>query len=120
MPMTMWQQCPVCRGRTVVSYPPNTPADCGFSSSSTGPWPCAICGGTGLILPPTPSDACLTDERIIEIWDASAGAADLGAFPAYSSLGRVGIFAFAYAIEAELTARSIAPALLSTTEGGGQ
>ncbi len=44
------QVCPICVGRGVVSYPPNTPIDQpSFVSSSTGPWSCPFCKGTMLV-----------------------------------------------------------------------
>lgn len=44
--MTPRERCPICEGRGVVAYPPNTPAtQREFTSSSCGPWPCPLCKG---------------------------------------------------------------------------
>lgn len=54
---SQWQVCPVCGGRRVVNYPPNTPLGVAPYTSSTGPWQCEVCHGTGYIAPPpAPSD----------------------------------------------------------------
>ena len=42
-------RCPVCEGHGVVGYPPGTPAGQPFTGSSTGPWECRPCGGTGIV-----------------------------------------------------------------------
>jgi len=59
---SQWQVCPVCGGRGVVSYPPNTPLGSGYTSSSTGPWQCEVCQGKKIIYPPSPSDPKPTEE----------------------------------------------------------
>ena len=45
--------CPICVGRGVVAYPPNTPYGQGWSSSSCGPWPCPQCNGSRVLWIPS-------------------------------------------------------------------
>ena len=49
----MWQKCPVCNGTGLVSRPPWVAGDVtGWSSTGTGPYPCRVCGGRGVLLAP--------------------------------------------------------------------
>ena len=45
-------RCPVCDGRGVVGYPPETPAGQAFSASKAGPWPCVSCKQSGIVWGP--------------------------------------------------------------------
>jgi len=50
----MYQKCPVCDGTGLVSKPPWIAGDINeWVSSSTGPWPCKVCGGNGIIEEPS-------------------------------------------------------------------
>jgi len=42
--------CPVCNGTGSVSYPPGVAGHQNtFVDSSSGPWPCHVCGGSGVL-----------------------------------------------------------------------
>ncbi len=45
-------KCPVCDGTGVVAYPPGTMPGQGYTTRSTGPWPCHVCKGVCLIWGP--------------------------------------------------------------------
>lgn len=48
-----YQLCPKCQGQGVVSRPPWIPADVmQWSSSSSGPYTCDVCGGAKVFLVP--------------------------------------------------------------------
>ncbi len=48
-----WQKCPVCDGTGLVSKPPWIAGDqTVWVSSSSGPYPCKVCSGVGMILAP--------------------------------------------------------------------
>ena len=42
-------RCPICEGAGVLSRPPGVPVGQDFTSTSSGPWPCGACGGTGVL-----------------------------------------------------------------------
>lgn len=44
------QKCPVCDGTGLVSRPPGIAGDQkAWTPNSTGPWPCRVCGGVGVL-----------------------------------------------------------------------
>jgi hypothetical protein len=43
--------CPVCAGTTRVMFPPWAAAG-DFYTTESGPWPCQVCGATGVIWDP--------------------------------------------------------------------
>ena len=48
--MSVPHRCPVCNGTGLVSVPPGIAGDVThFTTSSTGPWPCRCCNGTGIL-----------------------------------------------------------------------
>lgn len=48
--MSDWETCPVCHGQGTLNKPPWIAGDQqGWVSSSTGPYPCRVCGGQGII-----------------------------------------------------------------------
>ena len=62
----MWQKCPVCNGTGLVSRPPWVAGDVpSWSSTGTGPYPCRVCGGKGVLLAPDEHHA--TDPPRIEL-----------------------------------------------------
>jgi hypothetical protein len=55
--------CPKCGGQGCVSIPPDVAGDQQtFVSSGTGPWPCRICGGAGILWDPKPAEVSLRIE----------------------------------------------------------
>ena len=54
----MYQKCPVCDGTGLVSRPPGVAGDQEtWFSSSSGPYPCRVCNGNG-VLPSQQSGVC--------------------------------------------------------------
>lgn len=46
-------KCPVCDGTKLVSRPPGMPGDViSWPASSTGPYSCGACSGTGIVWTP--------------------------------------------------------------------
>jgi len=43
---------PRCYGAGKISRPPDVPVDLPFSGTSTGPWTCNVCHGTGVLFCP--------------------------------------------------------------------
>jgi len=53
----LWQKCPVCDGTGLVSRPPYVAGDQQrWSSTSTGPYPCRVCVGSGMVIAPRPEE----------------------------------------------------------------
>jgi len=51
--MILWQKCPVCEGTGLVSKPPGVAGDIQFwLSTSSSPYTCKRCDGTGTIKTP--------------------------------------------------------------------
>lgn len=75
-------RCPICEGRGVVAYPPNTPAtQREFTTSSSGPWPCPLCSGA-MVVPAAPT---LAGERVTD-WPEKAE--DIAWLRSYSNIWR--------------------------------
>ena len=60
----LYQKCPVCDGQGLVSKPPYLAGDQqSWASSSTAPYPCKRCEGTGTIVAPLPGTPASPDSQ---------------------------------------------------------
>jgi hypothetical protein len=50
LPRQYPHQCPCCKGTGLVSIPPGVAGDQEtFTTSESGPWPCRVCDGKGIL-----------------------------------------------------------------------